>query len=148
MSLIEFDIPGRVDGKRRHRARNVRGRVFTYPDPDDKPVIAKIQQAWADAGRSRLGSGPVVLSIRLYEHRPVAHRTSKGELSAVGRREPWPTRKPDLDNVAKQICDALNGLLWLDDKQICDLTISRRWAAVGQEEVAHVTAYALLEEAA
>lgn len=27
--------------------------------------------------------------------------------------------KPDVDNLVKQIYDALNGLVWADDKQIC-----------------------------
>nr|WP_257263950.1 RusA family crossover junction endodeoxyribonuclease [Endozoicomonas sp. ONNA2] len=31
-----------------------------------------------------------------------------------------PAVKPDFDNVAKLYCDALNGILWEDDKQIVD----------------------------
>lgn len=31
--------------------------------------------------------------------------------------------RPDLDNVTKGICDALNGVLWKDDSQICRLSV-------------------------
>lgn len=31
-----------------------------------------------------------------------------------------PGVKPDFDNVAKLYCDALNGIVWEDDKQIVD----------------------------
>ena len=31
-----------------------------------------------------------------------------------------PAVKPDFDNVAKLYCDALNGIVWQDDKQIVD----------------------------
>jgi Holliday junction resolvase RusA-like endonuclease len=36
-----------------------------------------------------------------------------------------PVVKPDLDNVAKLILDALNGVAWHDDNQIARLTISK-----------------------
>ncbi len=34
----------------------------------------------------------------------------------------------DVDNFAKACLDAMNGRLWDDDKQIEELTISKRWA--------------------
>lgn len=33
-----------------------------------------------------------------------------------------PISRPDIDNLAKAICDALNGVCWKDDAQICKLT--------------------------
>ena len=38
-----------------------------------------------------------------------------------------PLVKPDLDNIAKGICDALNGIAWKDDKQITDLYVGKRY---------------------
>lgn len=38
------------------------------------------------------------------------------------------TKKPDADNVAKAVLDALNGLAFDDDSRICDLTITKRYA--------------------
>jgi Holliday junction resolvase RusA-like endonuclease len=34
-------------------------------------------------------------------------------------------RRRDLDNLSKAVCDALNGLLYLDDSQIVKLTITK-----------------------
>ena len=51
----------------------------------------------------------------------------------------WPKKKrllmagepiigaPDIDNQVKSILDALNGIVFEDDKQVSDLTVSRRW---------------------
>lgn len=51
----------------------------------------------------------------------------------------WPKRKqlelrgapivgaPDIDNQVKSILDAMNGIVFEDDKQVSDLTVSRRW---------------------
>jgi Holliday junction resolvase RusA-like endonuclease len=38
----------------------------------------------------------------------------------------WPT-KFDIDNGIKNLCDALNGILWDDDRQICELFAFKRW---------------------
>ena len=35
-----------------------------------------------------------------------------------------PTMKPDNDNIAKSVLDALNGLAYVDDKQIVELKVS------------------------
>jgi Holliday junction resolvase RusA-like endonuclease len=40
--------------------------------------------------------------------------------------------RPDAENVAKAVLDALTGLLWCDDSQVCDLRIKKMYAA-GEE---------------
>lgn len=39
----------------------------------------------------------------------------------------WHTQKPDADNLAKSIKDALNGLVYHDDSQICVLEVVKIW---------------------
>ena len=46
-----------------------------------------------------------------------------------------PTKKPDVDNVAKSILDALNGLAYRDDKQIIYLQVTKRYAGFSNAEV-------------
>ena len=40
------------------------------------------------------------------------------------------TKRPDLDNVAKSILDAVNGLAWRDDAQIVGLHVTKEYAAL------------------
>lgn len=40
-----------------------------------------------------------------------------------------PLKKPDADNVAKIILDALNGIAYLDDKQVVDLGVHKSYNA-------------------
>ena len=47
------------------------------------------------------------------------------------RKEEWRTKRPDADNVAKAICDALNGVAFDDDSQVVDLCVMKRQAAQG-----------------
>lgn len=39
-----------------------------------------------------------------------------------------PMKKPDLDNVAKIILDALNEVAWVDDTQVVSLSVRRVWS--------------------
>ena len=41
-----------------------------------------------------------------------------------------PTKKPDADNIAKIIADALNGVAYRDDSQIAEMLIVRRYADI------------------
>lgn len=38
-----------------------------------------------------------------------------------------PLRKPDVDNVAKLVLDALNGVAYVDDKQIVELNVIKKY---------------------
>ncbi len=43
------------------------------------------------------------------------------------KRRPSPHKKPDSDNIAKVVADALNGIAYDDDAQIADLTVIKRY---------------------
>jgi Holliday junction resolvase RusA-like endonuclease len=40
-------------------------------------------------------------------------------------------KKPDADNIAKAVCDALNGIVWKDDSQVVDVRVLKRWGESG-----------------
>ncbi|MDE5977460.1 MAG: RusA family crossover junction endodeoxyribonuclease, partial [Turicibacter sp.] len=46
-----------------------------------------------------------------------------------------PTMKPDADNIAKSVLDALNGIAYVDDKQIVKLMVDKWY---GEEPCVHV----------
>ena len=67
--------------------------------------------------------GPVNMKVRLVFGKPKSNKTSSH------------TQRPDADNCAKLITDALNGVAYKDDSQIVSLTISKEWGQVGGFEV-------------
>lgn len=76
---------------------------------------------------------PLEVIIRAYYEIPKSW--SKKNRQAALDREAFPTKKPDADNIAKVVCDALNGLAYNDDKQIVDLLVMKRYASVGGPRV-------------
>ena len=61
-------------------------------------------------------AGPVEVRIKAFFEIPKKWSKKKKQLAREGKI--WPTVKYDADNLAKAICDALNGLAYIDDKQV------------------------------
>lgn len=54
--------------------------------------------------------------------------TSQKKKQQMLKNELLPDKKPDIDNIAKIICDALNGIAYADDKQVVHLTINKYYS--------------------
>lgn len=71
--------------------------------------------------------GPV--SVRLTAVFPVPKSWSKRKREDAGAGLIAPTVKPDADNLAKLVLDALNGIVFQDDKQVVDISLTKRYDA-------------------
>lgn len=69
--------------------------------------------------------GPLCCSIVAVFPVPVSWPNWKRELADKGQLSH--TGKPDGDNVAKAAKDACNGIVWLDDAQVSELAVSKRY---------------------
>jgi len=99
--------------------------------PSSAPIRAFKAAVIAAAGKrfAKPITGPVVVEITALFLRPPSHLTGRGELrkGAPG----YPGRNlGDVDNLAKGVMDALtdSGIVWLDDSQVVDLRVAKRWA--------------------
>jgi Holliday junction resolvase RusA-like endonuclease len=84
------------------------------------------------AGRE-LFEGPVSVRLVVYVQAPAS--VSKKRYAAMVANELLPIIKPDLDNVLKIVADALNGIIYVDDKQIAQATLMRKYAKAPELEV-------------
>lgn len=66
---------------------------------------------------------PVEVVIEAY-YRPPA-RTSRKRLALMHDGRLRPLRKPDVDNIVKAVCDALNGWAYHDDSQVVHIAASK-----------------------
>ena len=77
-----------------------------------------IRLAYVNAGGQIL-EGPVEIRIACWFERPKSHSKKRRQ-----QAEPKAT-KPDLDNIAKAVLDALNDIAYNDDGQVCRLTVEK-----------------------
>lgn len=74
---------------------------------------------------------PVRVYIQANFKAPKSWSKRKKAQAALGMYRP--TKKPDADNIAKAICDALNGVAYKDDKQIVELKVEKYYAPSGKD---------------
>ena len=125
MTTHHLTVPGLPVPQPRQRVAIRAGHAATYT-PTRHPVNAfkaAVRLAWLDQCPTVApASGPVRLTAWFFLPKP-AGRTKKRD---AGKRM-YVTCKPDLDNLAKSLLDALAGLAWRDDAQVADLIVSKAY---------------------
>lgn len=66
---------------------------------------------------------------------PIVKSTSKKKKQQMLEDLMFPTKKPDIDNIAKSILDALNKLAYRDDTQVVTLHMEKHYAEDPRVEV-------------
>ena len=69
--------------------------------------------------------GSLKVIINCFFKIPESASAKKRQLMIEGKI--LPAKKPDADNLAKSVCDALNGIAYDDDKQVIDLRVYKRY---------------------
>ena len=122
---ITFKIPGTPVAKA--RPRFVSGRAITPKKTRVYEELVARVGAIANQGHPLL-TGPLRLKVEAIYAKPKSW-TKKKAASIY-----WKTSTPDADNLAK-IMDGLNGVVWKDDAQVCDLHVKKRYSDDGIEEM-------------
>ena len=122
--MISFVVPGVPVGKGRPRFAKRGNFVSTYTPERTASYenLVKVLAMQEMSGNQRV-STPVNVLIDIAVRPPVSWSKKKREQALNG--ETYPTGKPDIDNVAKGILDAMNGVVYLDDKQVVSLMVRK-----------------------
>lgn len=127
MTEVFILIPGAPFGKQSVRA-GLRGkRVITYMP---KETVEYEDKCYYEAKASMQGQplieGPVELKLQLFYPIPVSWSKKKQEAARLGQIVP--TKKPDSSNCLKAIEDGFTGAIWVDDCQVVDHHITKRFS--------------------
>ena len=131
MASAYFIIPGNPQGKARARTFYNSKLGRTQSITPEKTVIYEnlVKQMFIEhTGEARwFDKEPLSMWIKAFY--PIPKSTSKKNRQLMIDGKILPTKKPDADNVAKVICDALNDVAYGDDTQIVKLTILKAYSA-------------------
>jgi Holliday junction resolvase RusA-like endonuclease len=132
--VVEFTIDGPPHGKGRPRFRRFGNFVSTYTDAKTKTYETLVKEAAKQAmGSSPPLEGPVRFDCLIMLPVPKSYSKTRSMDCLMGRE--WPLKKPDWDNVAKSVADAMNGVVFLDDTQIVIARIVKIYAKDAGVEV-------------
>lgn len=121
VTMIYFTVPGKPQGKA--RARTTKFGSYT---PQNTVLYENYIKLCYQSKNKECTDKPVSLSINAYFEPPKS--VSKAQRQAMLDDLIPPTKKPDIDNIAKVVLDALNGIAYKDDKQVISLSVAKMYS--------------------
>jgi Holliday junction resolvase RusA-like endonuclease len=127
--VVTFMVDGNPVAKGRPRFAKRGKFVQTYTPQKTKDYESLVMDAASAAmGVTEPLTTPV--KILIYIRMPIPASYSKKKHQDCLDQLIRPTKKPDWDNVAKAITDALNGIVYVDDCQIVEAHVTKRYSDV------------------
>jgi Holliday junction resolvase RusA-like endonuclease len=127
--MIEFTYYGEIRGKGRPRFRKIGNFVSTYTPTETRDYEMSIKESFlvecADSERFFNGE-QLAMELQIYQAMPKS--VSKKKAQEMLEDKVKPTKKPDIDNILKSVCDSLNKVAYTDDTQIVEMRIQKHYA--------------------
>lgn len=127
---INFFIPGVPVAKGRPRMTKT-GHTYTPKKTEEYEELVK--QSYLMACGNRITDRPVAINI-LFQM-PIPKSCSKKQMAAMEANLQKPAKRPDIDNLIKAVLDGLNGVAYMDDKQVVAITAAKVYGAVSGTKV-------------
>ena len=123
--MLRFRVDGEPVAQPRHRIAS-RGKFSTAYIPKSHAIHAwkwAIEEAAREEAK-RVGwvprnASPLTVSMLFRFKRPKSNKTR------------WHVQRPDLDNLAKAVLDALHGIAYFDDAVVDEMKLSKTWGEPG-----------------
>ena len=132
--MVMYIVYGEPVGKGRPRFARRGNFVSTYTPQKTKSYEDEIRMMAKGAmGSSEPLDTPVTVAIYIRVGIPASF--SKQKRKDALENIVKPTKKPDLDNIAKCFLDAMNDIIYLDDKQVTNLHVTKVYAETPAVEV-------------
>lgn len=132
--MCDFVVEGKPVGKGRPRFKRMGNFVQTYTPEVTKEYEKLVRLRFQNAGGA-ITDKPVKIEIVAFFAPPKSAR-KKDKIEMLANRI-LPTKKPDCDNIAKIILDALNKIAYIDDSQVIELVV-KKWFAAEAKVLVHI----------
>ena len=120
--MCDFEIEGKPVGKGRPRFKRMGNFVQTYTPEKTAEYEKLVRLRFQNAG-GVITDKPVRVEIAAFFAPPKS--TRKRDKAEMLANRIMPMKKPDVDNIAKIILDALNKIAYKDDSQVIELSVKK-----------------------
>ena len=134
--IVDFTVDGVPVGKGRPKFARRGNFVTAYTPAKTKTYeeqVALVSQNAMKTENKVICPSPVQLNMDIFVPIPKSWSKIKRERALNGVE--YPTTKPDSSNILKSIEDAMNGIVFEDDKQIINHCITKRYSDNPRVEV-------------
>lgn len=130
MQSVHFTVPGRPQGKA--RAKTFHKKNFTTTVTPDNTVLYEnfIKERYLQASQGVFLERGTPVALGIVVRFLPTKSTSKKKQAQMLEGEILPLKKPDIDNIVKVICDALNGVAYHDDTQVVMVNVKKVYSAI------------------
>jgi Holliday junction resolvase RusA-like endonuclease len=119
---VLFTVPGEPRGKGRPRFTR---KGFAYTDTATRDYETVIRCRAAEAMPCEALDTPISVRVDIYKGVAKSWSNARRSRALDGLEIPG---KPDLDNVAKAVLDAMNGVVYADDAQVVRLLVTKQYS--------------------
>lgn len=129
---FNFTVVGKPIPQKRHRhLMNARGRTYD-PSKKDKKVfltecIKQLNDDWNQNNYAFINplEHDGYIEVHIDFCMPIPKSTSKKQRNEMMDFVTYHTKRPDIDNLAKFVLDALGGFFWKDDSKVARLSLHK-----------------------
>ena len=123
------------DGNPVRSRKNGRFVILHHKGQKQKSDEKKLHALLLQHAPPRPLQGPIRLGVRAFF--PIPRSKPKKWVQAAEAGESFPTKKPDMSNIVKNLEDVGNGIFWEDDAQIIGFTsdTGKYWGDPGRYEI-------------
>ena len=130
-----FTVLGTPVGKGRPKFSTFGGRPTAYTPAKTVNYENLVRLSYQQQCSGQMYDKDIQLRVTINAYFPIPSSTTKRKRELMQSGEIYHTKKPDADNIAKAVCDALNGIAYYDDSQVCVLKVAKKYSDTPRAEI-------------
>jgi len=133
---MKFTVPGIPVGKGRPKFSTVNGHAVAYTPAKTVNYETLVKLAYQQqCGGCKPFDKDLPLTATITAYFPIPKSVSKRKREIMQGGLVPHTKKPDADNIAKAVLDALNGIAFYDDSQVASLRVAKYYSEEPRVEI-------------
>ena len=132
---VKFEVLGTPVGKSRPKFSTVNGHAVAYTPAKTANYETLVRLSYQQKYAGCMFDKDIPLRAIIRAFFPIPKSASKKKREQMEAGKIRHTKKCDADNIAKACLDALNGIAFYDDSQVCELSISKFYGDTPKVEI-------------